>query len=499
MNSDTCPRKDDLVAYALGKLGDDLIDTVSGHLESCPDCLATVQGVDDTQDSIFDILRRSTSRPVFHEEPECRAAIEAAQAAAKERDDGSPIDLADTSPLGRIRDYVLLKKIGEGGMGTVYAAMHSRLQRLVAIKTLTPGRSNNEQAVSRFLREMKAVGRLEHPNIVRAIDAGEADGTYFLAFEYIEGVDLSCLIRAAGPLSVADACEIVRQAADALQAVHDHGLVHRDVKPSNLMLTVDGAVKLLDLGLAVWHAEQMDDADITATGHVLGTLEYVAPEQAMDVHDVDIRADIYSLGCTLYALLVGHPPFQRSRYRSPIQILMAHGMAPVPPIQELRPELPATLLPVLNRMLAKQTDDRFGTPKEVNKALAEFARGTDLKTLFGSISCIGDKFDINQWPALCGELHRAGTPIPRAVDSPALAVPTNHRHHRVKTIAIAVVVAAIVVGLWHFRPELVRTSASHSHSGDIDDSDATNDSASLESRSNTDASRQFPSGAPWLP
>src|SRR5688572_22053119 len=220
--------------------------------------------------------------------------------------------------LGMIRDYRLVARLGQGGMGTVYRALHSRLGKVVAVKVLPPDLMQAD-AVSRFQREMRAVGKLHHPNIVQAFDAGEHEGTHFLVMECVDGCDLHSLVKQRGPLSIADACEIVRQAAVGLQHAHQHGLVHRDIKPSNLMLSEEGQVKLLDLGLALIQGPTNQGGDLTMACQVMGTPDFVAPEQASDSHSVDIRADIYSLGCTLYYLLSGAPPYLPPEFRTPMQ------------------------------------------------------------------------------------------------------------------------------------------------------------------------------------
>ena len=184
-------------------------------------------------------------------------------------------------------------------MGTVYKALHTRLKRLVALKLLPEHRTQNPEALARFQREMEAVGQLDHPHLVRAHDAGEAEGQHYLVMEFLDGIDLAHLVRRTGPFLVADACEAVRQAAMGLQHAHEHGLVHRDVKPSNLMLSTDGMVKVLDLGLARLCPETPVEEDVTASGQVMGSADYMAPEQCLDARDVDGRADIYSLGGTL--------------------------------------------------------------------------------------------------------------------------------------------------------------------------------------------------------
>ena len=281
----------------------------------------------------------------------------------------------------RLGEYELFEKLGEGGMGIVYRALHTKLGRHVAVKVLTKSRFADKNAIARFEREMKAVGAVDHPNIVRAMDAREIDGTRFLVTELIEGLDLRDIVRCVGQLPVADACELVRQAALALQSVEQHKLVHRDVKPSNLMLTRQGQVKLLDLGLARFQSGHPDEDEMTGTGQILGTLDYMAPEQTTDTHNVDIRADIYSLGCTLYKLLAGHAPFSDSQYKTPFEKMEAHLRKPPPKITRFRDDLPKELVSIIHRMIAKDPARRFRTPAEVADAVGPFAAGCDLPGL----------------------------------------------------------------------------------------------------------------------
>ena len=207
--------------------------------------------------------------------------------------------------------------------------------------------------IARFDREMMAVGSLDHPNIVRASDAREIDGRRVLVMEFVAGMDLADLVRHYGPLPIADACEMIRQTALGLQSAHERGLVHRDIKPSNLMLTPQGQVKLLDLGLALFQTQPPTETEMTAAGQTVGTAEYMAPEQVSDPHTVDIRADIYGLGCTLYKLLAGHAPFDSPRYRTHITKMAAHLRDRIPPIRRERKEVPAALAKVLHKMLAR--------------------------------------------------------------------------------------------------------------------------------------------------
>src|SRR5262245_4393149 len=276
--------------------------------------------------------------------------------------------------------YLVLERLGEGGMGQVFKARHRRMGRVVALKLLRHELLADADAVSRFYREIRIVSKLTHPNIVHAYDAGPIGTAHALVMEYVEGIDLSRRVKQSGPLPVDQACACIRQSALGLQHAHEQGLIHRDVKPSNLMLVqATGVVKILDLGLARLHrgaspqlvADVPDDrstGSLTPVGGVLmmGTPDYLAPEQALDFHAADIRADIYSLGCTFFFLLTGQPPFPGGTLA---QKLLWHQHAEPPSIESLRPDVPPQLTVVLRRLLAKRPDDRFQTPGEVATAV----------------------------------------------------------------------------------------------------------------------------------
>jgi serine/threonine protein kinase len=385
MSDRDCPTSDELLAYALGKLPVNAVETLADHIEVCSRCQAQLATLDDAQDALTTRLSILTDDP-YCREPECQAAIENTTAAVEQllsrhRDGASDVTVTQQPLPAKLGEYRLLGKLGEGGMGTVYKALHTKLERFVAIKFLPKGWAADERAVSRFEREMVAVGRLSHPNIVQAHDAREVDGERFLVMEFVEGVDFSELVRRCGPLSVADACELVRQVALGLEHVHSHGLVHRDIKPSNLMITKGGRAKILDLGLALLKLDQSFDREMTAAGQAMGTADYMAPEQASDSHQVDIHADIYSLGCTLHYMLTGQPPFAGPKYRSRFDKMMAHVRDPVPSVQHSRPDVPDAVVAVLERLLAKDPSSRFDTPVEVAEAVREFCLGCDLTAL----------------------------------------------------------------------------------------------------------------------
>ncbi len=385
MSATTCPSPEELFDYVVGRLSDEASDGVAEHLESCESCQAGLATFDDADDTLVARLRRPAAEDAYLQESQCPVAVARAKAVA-----GRPVSKGDKSAdpastqsllLGALGEYQLLAKLGRGGMGTVYKAIHTKLDRVVALKVLSRSRSDDEKAIARFEREMKAIGRLDHPHIVRAHDAREIEGKPVLIMEYVEGLDLGKLVRRLGPLPVANACELARQAALGLQYAHENGLVHRDVKPSNLMLTPEGEVKVLDLGLARFHLEHADGEEVTGTGQAMGTADYMAPEQASDSHAVDIRADIYSLGCTLYKLLTGRAPFAGPEYRGSFEKMTAHVQEPVPPIRELDPEIPEELAAVLDRMLAKEPDERFATPQQVADVLEPFCIECDLAGL----------------------------------------------------------------------------------------------------------------------
>jgi formylglycine-generating enzyme required for sulfatase activity/tRNA A-37 threonylcarbamoyl transferase component Bud32 len=266
--------------------------------------------------------------------------------------------------------YLLLQRLGNGGMGEVFKARHQLLNRIVALKITRKELLTDPTNERRFLREIQATAKLDHPNIVAVHDASRIGETHFFAMEYIDGADLAQLVKKQGPLPVAKACEYIRQAALGLQHAFEQGLVHRDIKPSNLLVTADGSqVKILDLGVARFH--DAEGSDLTATGSVVGTPDYLAPEQATNSRSADIRADIYSLGCTLYHLLTGHPPFADG---SGLEKVLKHLHDSPPPIRNARGDIPPELAIVIDKMLEKKPADRFQQPSEAAAALAPFCR-----------------------------------------------------------------------------------------------------------------------------
>jgi hypothetical protein len=273
--------------------------------------------------------------------------------------------------------YVLLDRLDEGGMGQVYKAQDRLRRRVVALKVIRRDRLGSPDAVRRFRREIQAAARLSHTNVVVAHDAAQAGDRQFLVMEYIEGSDLRRLVKDHGPRPVDEACDLVRQAALGLQHFLESGLVHRDVKPSNLMLASgQHVVKILDLGLArlLSGGGESSLSELTQTGVVMGTPDFIAPEQVEDSHAVDIRADLYSLGCTFYYLLTGRVPFPGGTV---IQKLDKHRWADPEPVEYLRPEVSPEVRAVLRKLMAKRPDERYQTPAEVARALGAICQAGD--------------------------------------------------------------------------------------------------------------------------
>jgi serine/threonine-protein kinase len=284
--------------------------------------------------------------------------------------------------------YHILDRLGEGGVSEVFKAWDTRKGCVVALKVLRQHLCSQDDAVRQFRRELRAVTRLNHPNVIKTFNAEQVGKLHYFAMEFIEGMDLDRFVQRAGPLAVEQASDYVRQVAQGLQHAHQLGLVHRDVKPANLFLlhpplsegngTVrrpDPVVKILDWGLARIQAmpgESSFQGTVCEKGALIGTADYIAPEQARDASLVDTRADVYSLGCTLYYLLTGRPPFTGP---SLMQKLMQHQEAEPEPLRRLRPDVPEELAGIVQRMMAKRPEDRFQIPLLVVAALRRFCPG----------------------------------------------------------------------------------------------------------------------------
>ncbi len=367
--------------------------------------------------------------------PQCPRCAFALAAGWKPRPLAEP---TDERALGdRFPEYRFIEKIGQGGFGAVYRVEHRRLKRPAAVKLLPESLTRAVGVVSRFEREMAAVGRLDHPGIVRAFDAGERDGQWFITMEFIEGADLGAISRAVGPLPPAEASELIRQAALALDYAHRRGLVHRDVKPGNLMLArgeTAATVKVLDFGLAV--VTEAGGGELTHSGEFLGTVEYIAPELLRAHTATDARADVYGLGATLYRLLTGVAPHEAALPgESLLQKLMRIAAEKPTPMAERRADLPPGLAALVDRLLARDPAARPASAAEVAELLAPYCPGADLGALLER----------------AGDRRQLETPPPG--ETPPIFKPgRRRRRQRQMWLALAafVMLASIVGARWYF-------------------------------------------------
>ena len=465
-----CPQPAQLQELLEGRLPDDEQVRLREHIERCASCAERMRklAVCDTQAKpdetvAVDLNAGGGSEPFGTSDPAGPSEFDAVPPPVDsvhgptisemllKGADGSPDSSTDGSDtqqqgLGRLGPYLILEKIGQGGMGSVYRAVHTKLERHVALKTLPSRHSLDDGATRRFEKEMKAIGRLDHPNIVRATDAGEWNGVHYLAMEYVDGTDLSHFLRRYGKLPVAEACEIIRCVADALQHAHEQGLVHRDIKPSNIMITRSGQVKVLDFGLALLCSA--GSGQLTAD-RIMGTFDYMAPEQADNSHEVDHRADVYSLGCTLYELLCGEAPFSGVSYASVAKKMVAHASQAPQPVRRHRADVPRDVARVVERMLAKEPRKRPATTAEVSEALAPFAQGADLARLAEtSADGVADRSPTGIAPSASSD---------RSASSPT-ATPSLRTWWSGRRDSIAIVIAAALLlwGAWSLSPTIYR-------------------------------------------
>jgi len=439
----THPTPEQLSDFLLGALPDTAVAAVADHLEGCAACRETIAEQESVSDSLLvglrqtppddidevgrraierigaaspgegreesAVLAESTGEPPSREEfvARLRAAgvVDGDRLARFEPDGAARESAADGAEMARrlvesgeltpfqaetlLRDgncrlrfgeYVVVDRLGAGGMGEVYRARHLRMDRVVALKIPAEKSLRSPDAVKRFEREVKAAARLVHPNIVTAYDAGTQDGAPYLVMEYVDGEDLSTRVRRRGPASVGQAVDVVRQAACGLAFAHARGIVHRDIKPANLLLDSAGTVKILDMGLARLELPSGGGGEhgdgLTEIGQVMGTADYMAPEQTEDTSRADAKADVYSLGCTLYRLLTGETPY---RGATPMAKYLEHRERTIPSLRAARPEVPAELDDLFRRMLAKRPDDR-PTAAEAVAELESIERGSPTAT-----------------------------------------------------------------------------------------------------------------------
>ncbi len=363
----SCPTPQELTAFGLGKLPQQTAAAIAAHLESCAKCVKAVADV--TPDSFLEKVR--AAGPAGSSFPPSLAQPGNAPKSG-ERPAVPIVPCPDVPPeLARHPKYLILRELGRGGMGVVYQARQTVMDRPVVIKVINRALLDRPESLERFRREVQAAAQLSHPNIVTAYDAEQAGELHMLVMEFVPGQSLAEVLQKRGPLPVAYACHFARQVALGLQHAHERGMVHRDIKPQNLILSLKNQIKILDFGLAKVVSERNTEKGLTESGAYMGTPDYCAPEQAEDASKADIRADLYSLGCTLYCLLAGHPPFHEDTV---FKTFLAHREKQPRPLLELRSDVPAELWQVVKRLLAKDPAQRDQKPIEVVQALTPFVK-----------------------------------------------------------------------------------------------------------------------------
>jgi serine/threonine protein kinase len=377
------PTDQTLSDYGLGKLDRPSAEAVNAHLEGCAACRRRTSEM--TSDSFLGKFRDGRSAAGSLIGPGGPVPTQSFAGLDVHAPDALPPGLAGHS------DYEVVSELGRGGMGVVYLANNTLMGRMEVLKVIGRSLTERPEVLDRFLREIRSVARLRHPNIVAAYHAFRIEAGLVFAMEHVDGFDLSKMVKARGPLPVAHACLFAHQAALGLQHAHEEGMVHRDIKPGNLMVSRRGekaVVKILDFGLAKATSEGQLDSGLTHEGQMLGTPDFIAPEQIVNAQKADIRADIYSLGCTLYYLLSGGPPF---RGVSLYDLFQAHHSIDAKLLNFVRPEVPTDLAALVAKMMAKEPERRFRTPADVAEALAPFTKkgGVTLKPTRTDVSRAG--------------------------------------------------------------------------------------------------------------
>ena len=369
--SHQCPTQQHLGQFVEGALP--LVDheRVEAHIDDCNVCHDTFLAMDAVSETRLGNLLAANLRGTnpgqleTHHDEVLESMVQQAKQAWRQPIPTQPNRLQVGGTIG---NYVIHRSLGQGNMGQVVLASHKQMKREVALKFIAPELLASASARARFQREIEATAKLQHPNLVIAHDAGEVDGQHFLVMEYVQGLDLRSKVKESGALDVATAIQCTADAARGLHHAHEKGIVHRDVKPGNIMLGSDDTAKVTDLGLARFSDSAPDSVEVSQTGVVIGTSAFMSPEQCAGTRELDFRTDIYSLGCTLFYLLTGRNVYPAD---STLQMLRAHTEEPIPSVREISPEFPVALDNLLSSMLSKRPQDRPESMASVASQLDE--------------------------------------------------------------------------------------------------------------------------------
>jgi serine/threonine protein kinase len=428
-DQDAHPPADVLRRFGLGKLTGESSTTILSHLEQCDTCREQVASL--SGDGFLDRMRAAAGRSVtpMPDKPVGELPQQTFMTSGVPVIPGLPPELANHP------QYEVVKELGRGGMGVVYLARNRQMDRLEVLKVMGRELLAHEGARQRFEREIRSAARLNHSNIVTAYSVLPLENLLVFAMEYVPGDDLAKVVKSRGPLPVANACYYAYQAALGLEHARDKGMVHRDIKPQNLILARERkkhTLKVLDFGLAKATSEKGGQYELTGEGKMLGTPQYVAPEQIDDAATADIRADIYSLGCTLYFLLSGKAPFAGN---SLLAILHAHHQKEATALNETRPDVPEALAAVVRKMMAKDPAQRYQTPAEVAQVLVPFIKAV-APSAAPAQAGVGDSTDTYAWKSVAGPADPA--PASR---------PAKGRRWMIGACVLAGVLLAGLVGL----------------------------------------------------
>lgn len=388
MNPTVCYPKTALKHYMAGWTDAGQSSVIEAHLAECETCEQTLAELENEPETLLEFLQGNhqiSENSPRASDPTSDPVVSYALSKAKQlnqelisRQEQPDESWRAPTSLG---PYDLLLPIGQGSMGRVYLAKHRQLGKRVAVKVFAARAFRSDQYALRFEREVRAAGALQHASIINATDAGQADGVHYLVMEYIEGLDLSRLARSVGPLSIADVCAIGQAMALGLEHAHAAGIVHRDIKPSNVMLSLSGQVKLLDFGLAQVTLWDEASAELTTVGQLMGTIDYMAPEQAERAESVDYRADLYALGATLFRLLCGRAPLAASPNLSPLSRLRLLATSSPPTVRTLRSDVPLELEQLISELLSRSPDQRPASAAHVAERLSPMASDANLTVL----------------------------------------------------------------------------------------------------------------------